>query len=43
MALTDSRKLRTHIPYRDSKITRILENTLGGNCKTIFLAMISPF
>lgn len=33
---------RTHIPYRDSKLTRILEDSLGGNCKTTFMAMISP-
>jgi len=42
-ALTDaSKKSRSHIPYRDSKLTRILEDSLGGNCKTTFMAMISP-
>lgn len=42
-ALTDhSKKTRSHIPYRDSKLTRILEDSLGGNCKTTFMAMISP-
>ena len=30
------------MPYRDSKLTRILENSLGGNCKTTMIAMISP-
>ena len=40
-ALTDTKK-RSHIPYRDSKLTRILEDSLGGNCKTTMMAMISP-
>jgi len=40
-ALTDA-KQRTHIPYRDSKLTRMLEDSLGGNCKTTMMAMISP-
>lgn len=40
-ALTD-KKSRTHIPYRDSKITRLLEDSLGGNCKTTFMGMITP-
>lgn len=43
-ALTDpkGRNARPHVPYRDSKLTRILEDSLGGNCKTTFMAMISP-
>lgn len=40
-ALTDQR-LRSHIPYRDSKLTRLLEDSLGGNCKTTMMAMVSP-
>eukprot|EP01035_Chromulina_nebulosa_P016848 gene16848-22333_t len=33
---------RQHIPYRDSKLTRMLEDSLGGNCRTTMMAMISP-
>lgn len=40
-ALTD-RRGRHHIPYRDSKLTRILEDSLGGNCKTTMICMVSP-
>ena len=40
-ALIDSNS-RSHIPYRDSKLTRLLEDSLGGNCKTTMMAMISP-
>jgi kinesin family protein 18/19 len=31
-----------HIPYRDSKLTRLLKDSLGGTARTIMLACISP-
>lgn len=31
-----------HVPFRDSKITRLLQDSLGGNSQTIMLACISP-
>ncbi|KAM8972299.1 kinesin-like protein KIF7 [Pelodytes ibericus] len=41
-ALGDPKRKTTHIPYRDSKITRILKDSLGGNAKTVMIACISP-
>ena len=41
-ALTEAKGARSHVPYRDSKLTRVLEDSLGGNCKTTMMAMISP-
>ena len=32
----------TYIPYRDSKLTRILQDSLGGNTKTVMIAAIGP-
>uniref|UniRef100_S4R9C1 Kinesin-like protein n=1 Tax=Petromyzon marinus TaxID=7757 RepID=S4R9C1_PETMA len=33
---------RTHVPYRDSKMTRILQDSLGGNCRTTVIICCSP-
>jgi kinesin family member 6/9 len=40
IALCD--KHRDHIPYRQSKLTNILRDSLGGNCKTLMVANIWP-
>lgn len=33
---------KVHVPYRDSKLTRLLRDSLGGNCCTVMVACISP-
>lgn len=39
-ALVDGKS--QHVPYRDSKLTRLLQDSLGGNTKTVMIAAISP-
>ncbi|MED6276657.1 hypothetical protein CHARACLAT_005239 [Characodon lateralis] len=39
-ALVDGRS--THVPYRDSKLTRLLQDSLGGNAKTVMIAAVGP-
>ncbi|PHH49660.1 Kinesin-like protein 6 [Ceratocystis fimbriata CBS 114723] len=40
-ALCDMRK-HNHVPYRNSKLTRLLKFSLGGNCKTVMIVCVSP-
>lgn len=39
-SLTDPKA--TYIPYRDSKLTRLLQDSLGGNTKTVMIANVGP-
>ncbi|XP_070781838.1 kinesin-like protein KIF3C [Enoplosus armatus] len=39
-ALADGRS--SHVPYRDSKLTRLLQDSLGGNAKTVMVATLGP-
>ena len=45
-ALADEDKVKkdkkVHVPYRQSKLTRLLQDALGGNSQTFFLACVSP-
>ncbi|CAK9197643.1 unnamed protein product [Sphagnum troendelagicum] len=43
-ALGDDKKRKEggHVPYRDSKLTRLLQDSLGGNSRTVMIACVSP-
>ncbi|XP_078586007.1 kinesin-like protein KIF21A isoform X3 [Branchiostoma floridae x Branchiostoma japonicum] len=41
-ALGDPKKKGSHVPYRDSKLTRLLQDSLGGNSRTLMIACVSP-
>jgi len=38
-ALADGSK---YVPYRDSKLTRLLKDSIGGNCRTVMISNVSP-
>lgn len=40
--LSDPNKKGAFVPYRDSKLTRLLKDSLGGNTKTIMVTCITP-
>ena len=40
--LSDTSKKGSFIPYRDSKLTRLLKDSLGGNIITVMIACVSP-
>lgn len=42
LAVSCSKKGYQHIPFRDSKLTRLLADSLGGNSKTLIMACVSP-
>lgn len=39
-ALVDGKS--KHVPYRDSKLTRMLQDSLGGNTRTVMIAAVGP-
>ena len=41
-ALSEEGKKNNFIPYRDSKLTRLLQDSLGGNSRTSMIACVSP-
>ncbi|XP_009994963.1 PREDICTED: kinesin-like protein KIF18B [Chaetura pelagica] len=41
-ALADAKSKKSHVPYRDSKLTRLLKDSIGGSCRTVVIAAVSP-
>ena len=42
LASNDSKRKSSYIPYRGSKLTLLLRDSLGGNCQTAMIATVSP-
>ncbi len=40
--MSKSRAKNEHVPYRNSQLTRLLQFSLGGNCRTLMIACVSP-
>ena len=38
----DTKRGKAFVPYRDSKLTRMLQDSLGGNSKTLMICCVSP-
>jgi len=43
LSLISEGKRNVHVPYRNSKLTRLLKDSLGGNCRTVMIANVSPY
>ncbi|XP_048585259.1 kinesin-like protein KIN-7I isoform X3 [Nematostella vectensis] len=41
-ALAEAEDKKTHVPFRNSTLTRLLQESLGGNCKTSLIVCVSP-